>query len=60
MCSSDLRQMMSNKVAVTETEALVAQTGKLIIELENTLSNEPERVASDVNMVNNPDRKSVV
>lgn len=49
-----VRQMMANEVAIEESGAILAQTDELIAELETTLSNEPERVASDVNMVNNP------
>ncbi|MBM4267283.1 MAG: hypothetical protein FJ144_11860 [Deltaproteobacteria bacterium] len=49
-----VRQMMASELAMKETVALIAQTDELIGELERTLANEPERVASDVNMVNNP------
>ncbi|MDG2303919.1 MAG: hypothetical protein P8R42_04545 [Candidatus Binatia bacterium] len=49
-----VRQMMANELAIDETSALAAQSNQLITELEATLTNEPERVASDVNMVNNP------
>jgi uncharacterized protein involved in exopolysaccharide biosynthesis len=49
-----VRQMMESEQALDETVALIAQSQQLIAELETTLSNEPERVASDVNMVNNP------
>jgi uncharacterized protein involved in exopolysaccharide biosynthesis len=46
--------MMANELAIDESTALAAQSNQLIAELEATLTNEPERVASDVNMVNNP------
>ena len=49
-----VRQMMESEQTLDETGALIAQSDKLIKELERTLSNDPERVASDVNMVNNP------
>jgi len=49
-----VRQMMAKEQAIEEATALLAQSDELITELEGTLANEPERVASDVNMVNNP------
>ena len=49
-----VRHMMENEQGLDQTTALIAQSDELIEELEATLANEPERVASDVNMVNNP------
>lgn len=49
-----VRQMMAAELSLRETTALVEQTDHLIAELNSSLEAEPERVASDVNMVNNP------
>jgi uncharacterized protein involved in exopolysaccharide biosynthesis len=49
-----VRQMMAAALSLRETEALIDQTDHLILELNHSLESEPERIASDVNMVNNP------
>jgi uncharacterized protein involved in exopolysaccharide biosynthesis len=49
-----VRQMMAAELSLRETGALIGQTDHLILELNHSLEVEPERVASDVNMVNNP------
>lgn len=49
-----VRQMMASEISLRETNALIDQTDHLIAELNQSLTAEPERVASDVNMVNNP------
>ncbi len=49
-----VRQTMAAELELQETRGLVDQTGDLIAELERSVATEPERIASDVNMVNNP------
>ncbi len=49
-----VRQTMAVELELEETDGLTHQTKNLIAELERSLQSEPERVASDVNMVNNP------
>jgi succinoglycan biosynthesis transport protein ExoP len=49
-----VRQMMAAELNLRETDGLIHQTSQLIARLNQSLEAEPERVASDVNMVNNP------
>lgn len=49
-----VRQMMATELALRETDALIEQTDQLIVKLEEALEEEPEKVASDVDMIDNP------
>lgn len=49
-----VRQMMARDLALREVSAQIAQHDSLIQELEQSLEDAPERISSDVNMVNNP------
>ena len=49
-----VRQMMASELALSETNAQVEQTDQLISKLEEAMQDEPEKVASDVDMVDNP------
>lgn len=49
-----VRQMMSRELNLRETTAQIHQADELIDELEGSLQQAPERVSSDVNMINNP------
>jgi uncharacterized protein involved in exopolysaccharide biosynthesis len=49
-----VRQMMSRELALRETATQIAQAEELIEELGSSLQKSPERVSSDVNMINNP------
>lgn len=49
-----IRQLMVRELALRETTAEVSQAENLIAELESSLARTPERVSSDVSMVNNP------
>lgn len=49
-----VRQMMASDLVLKETEAQVQQTDQLIAKLEEAMKDEPEKVASDVDMIDNP------
>ncbi len=49
-----VRQMMATELLLRETDAQIEQTDQLIAKLEEAMKNEPEKVASDVDMIDNP------
>jgi uncharacterized protein involved in exopolysaccharide biosynthesis len=49
-----VRQMMSRELGLRETTTQIHQADELIDELQESLDKAPERVSSDVNMINNP------
>ncbi len=49
-----VRQMMASELVLKETDAQIDQTDQLIAKLEEALKDEPEKVASDVDMIDNP------
>ncbi|MFP6664228.1 MAG: hypothetical protein VCC00_08525 [Deltaproteobacteria bacterium] len=49
-----VRQMMAAELSLRETKVQIDQSDHLMLELNHSLEVEPERIASDVNMVNNP------
>jgi uncharacterized protein involved in exopolysaccharide biosynthesis len=49
-----VRQMMASELVLRETEAQIDQTDQLIIKLEESMEDEPEKVASDIDMIDNP------
>jgi uncharacterized protein involved in exopolysaccharide biosynthesis len=49
-----VRQMMASELVLRETEAQLEQTDQLIAKLEEAMEDEPEKVASDVDMIDNP------
>ncbi|HEY8518005.1 MAG TPA: Wzz/FepE/Etk N-terminal domain-containing protein [Candidatus Binatia bacterium] len=49
-----IRQMMASELVLRETEAQIQQTDQLIAKLEEAMQDEPEKVASDVDMIDNP------
>src|SRR5260221_5681178 len=46
--------MMATKLTLEETEAQIQQTDELVSNLETAMRDEPEKVASDVDMIDNP------
>lgn len=49
-----VRQMMATELTLQETEAQIQQTDELVSNLETAMRDEPEKVASDVDMIDNP------
>jgi uncharacterized protein involved in exopolysaccharide biosynthesis len=49
-----VRQMMASELVLKETSAQIDQTDQLIAKLEEAMKDEPEKVASDVDMIDNP------
>lgn len=49
-----VRQMMASELMLRETEAQIEQTDQLIAKLEEAMQDEPEKVASDIDMIDNP------
>jgi succinoglycan biosynthesis transport protein ExoP len=49
-----VRQMMATQLTLKETDAQIEQTDELIAKLEQSLQDEPDKVASDVDMIDNP------
>ena len=45
---------MASELVLRETDAQVEQTDQLITKLEEAMQDEPEKVASDVDMIDNP------
>jgi polysaccharide biosynthesis transport protein len=46
--------MMASELVLKETSAQIEQTDQLIAKLEEAMRDEPEKVASDVDMIDNP------
>lgn len=49
-----LRQLMASELMLKETTAQIEQTDQLIAKLEEAMEDEPEKVASDIDMIDNP------
>jgi uncharacterized protein involved in exopolysaccharide biosynthesis len=50
----NVRQMMATDLSLKETNAQIQQTDELIVKLEESLKDEPDKIPSDVDMIDNP------